>query len=159
MGQFYKLKSPSLIRRGGKDTRIIPCRNCGRPLRIQAYWIRKKRYKNFFCDKACEAEARSLKDNPGIVGGYKNKASGYFYIRVNGVPKLKHRVMMERHLGRELSPREHVNHLNGILDDNRIDNLVVVGINDHPTESLKLIQALQRRIRELEHVQGKMGTK
>jgi hypothetical protein len=71
----------------------------------------------------------------------KKKGSNYI---------LEHRLVMETTLGRRLKRTEVIHHLNGIRDDNRPENLVLLGPNDEH-ESRTLIKALQRRITELEN--------
>lgn len=43
----------------------------------------------------------------------------------------KHRYEMELHIGRYLKPTEDVHHINGIRDDNRIENLQVLLHSEH----------------------------
>ena len=71
-------------------------------------------------------EALSLR--PG--GSRFTMAEGYVKVHRPGHPMashdgyvLEHRLIMEQMIGRCLTPRENVHHINGIRDDNRPNNL------------------------------------
>lgn len=70
--------------------------------------------------------------NPNWKGGRLRKTNGYIIVLQTDHPfcskdgyVLEHRLIMEKHLGRILLPSEIVHHINGISDDNRIENLML----------------------------------
>lgn len=58
----------------------------------------------------------------------------YKTVKINGKTKLKHRHIMEQHLGRPLERTELVHHKNGNPYDNRIENLEVLTAQAHSIE-------------------------
>ena len=97
-----------------------------------------------FCDKHYKrwkkyGDPKIIKQNPKGQARFLD-TRGYVIVSGNGHPNatyggtciLEHRLVMSNALGRPLRRDEVVHHLNGIKDDNRLENLEL-WMNGHPT--------------------------
>lgn len=94
--------------------------------------------KPFPSEKCKQAASKAKKGmtgelSPAWKGGRRVEEHGYVLIWNEQKQKYEreHRVIMEKHLGRELRSNEDVHHVNGCKTDNRIENLLVLTKREH----------------------------
>lgn len=108
------------------------CSVCGERLTKHYSWLSKEALAKKKCRK-CHGESTKGENNPNWKGGKYILKSGYIGVLVSGsqIYKLEHDVVMEKHLGRKLKKDEVVHHINGIKNDNRIENLELMTNYEH----------------------------
>ena len=79
---------------------------------------------------------RKRSASPTYKGGRRINPAGYVEVLVGNkgrrsVYMLEHRLVMQKHLGRELLDSEVVHHINGNKTDNRIENLELMTNSQH----------------------------
>lgn len=97
-----------------------------------------KRSKGIFCSKQCSCAKNSLAGAAVVKAKalYKPKVRKDGYVRIydkeTNTWVYEHRYVMEQHLGRKLTRKEVVHHINENPSDNRIENLALcASLSDH----------------------------
>ena len=102
--------------------------------------MKGKKHSNKTIDEMCENRQGQHKGNKFGWKHGKIKCNGYWLIYKPNHPKAnsmgsgyvrQNRLIMEEFLGRYLTNDEIVHHINGIKDDDRIENLVVMTNEEH----------------------------
>ena len=125
-----------------------PCPTCGREIARTAMHCRS-------CAAREGASKRSRENSVHWKGGRARDGYGYIHILVAPEKRKGHRYQPEHRLVWEkvhgpLPKGWVVHHINGIKDDNRIDNLEAMARNKHGEEHQRRIDELERRITALQ---------
>ena len=155
---------------GGKDRERFPsrivkqCDYCGKEISLQPNQLKNRQH--IFCCHECYSQwlskYRRGEDSNRWKGGRRKNEAGYieirlqpddfFYPMIMGVRQyvLEHRLVMAKHIKRCLLPWEVVHHINGVKDDNRLENLKLLpNRGNHNTMLDKWCKKLQKENQQL----------
>lgn len=73
----------------------------------------------------------------GIKPPEPSKPAGYRSLLRGGRYQMEHRLVMEQHIGRPLEAHENVHHINGVRNDNRLENLELWSSSQPPGQRVE----------------------
>ncbi|MER6534347.1 HNH endonuclease signature motif containing protein [Streptomyces sp900105755] len=106
-------RRPATQQRGGRT--ICGADGCEDPVKLN-----KRGFGQGYCHAHFGTKGRRNR-GPGTK---VTTREGYVTVMLeDGRTVPEHRIVMEQHIGRPLAPGENVHHINGVKDDNRLENL------------------------------------
>jgi len=121
----------------------LKCNLCGKNYRIRPSvykWANIRGHKNNFCSRECSRKYPRPKKHKDRKINDKGYILVYFPKHprpIGNVYVYEHRRVMELYLGRFLEKDEHVHHINGDKQDNRLENLKLTEPHSHAGEHYK----------------------
>jgi len=119
------------------------CKLCGKP-----FYARKQdieRGYGHYCSRRCSSVATVPRGPDHFRYRGQTKNGGYIMmVAPDNHPRATkhgyiplHTLVMEQHLGRYLEIGEVIHHINGIKDDNRLENLQLMSVSEHHSLHMK----------------------
>lgn len=117
---FGRLTVVERVMDGKSNTRWLCLCSCGNNTVAVSGNLKSGKHKSCGCYRGGETSWNTVEKT------YKN---GYVFVKATNHPRAhqgrvrEHILVMEKYLGRYLTEKENIHHINGIRDDNRIENL------------------------------------
>lgn len=148
------------------------CRDCGKEVVLTDRCYREAVEREIYrCHKCAMKFCHSGNKNNHWSGGRYVNAFGYALVNVKYLSKEdksyvtsklcghtfmpEHRLVISRHLKRQLRDGELIHHINGVKDDNRIENLELVNPQEHRAISI-MESKWEARIKDLEEENSRL---
>lgn len=148
-----------------KDAVPKECAHCGK-----AFTVRPSQEFVKYCSRECWTLGTVKRPLERLHNGKRAKKDRAGYVMVwepehpNQTQRgwqYEHRLVAERVLGRHLESAEHVHHINGVKDDNRPENLAVMGHLEHLAlsgqEHRKEMETMKNELEEYRRRYGPLG--
>ena len=141
-----------------KEMLVIRCESCGKEQKRFPNHV--KRNKHNFCNRDCRSDwqrkNQQRENNPNWRGGKYKTERDYVmayapeHERANNWGYVYEHILVAEKKYRRSTKGYHVHHLNGVRDDNRPENLIIVKPKDHERNTVRKL--MQKRILELEQM-------